>query len=149
MTKGCGHPRVGSTKGRECGFGTELQECGNALWRFGFPFFSMVPLAPFGSVAYLSLGYDEEFFNILMIEGQGGLIGKIRSHDVPPPDASLANRELRKLVGGDWHLVRLFIGLFAVACCFTRWVSCGAATETSRGFWPPISPEAPGCLSIH
>ena len=70
----------------------------------------------YGSVGFLSYGYDDEFFNINLVEfadGASHLLTLVNRIDVHPPGSYLLNWLLLKMTG-DWSLVRL-IGALATA----------------------------------
>lgn len=72
----------------------------------------------YGSVGYFSPGYDDEIFNIRLIEKHGGdwfaLVSAVEGMDVHPPGSYLIDAVLFRLCG-DWGLVRLIVSLFASA----------------------------------
>jgi hypothetical protein len=69
----------------------------------------------YGSVGYYSPGYDDEFFNIAIIEDYGlGAIAFAQSTDVHPPGSYLVDWALFT-VFSYWDLVRLVISLAAAA----------------------------------
>ena len=62
-------------------------------------------------VGYTSYGYDDEFFNVVLIEKLGwGAIQVIQSSDVHPPGSYIIDVLLYKIFG-KWEIVRAIIGL--------------------------------------
>lgn len=71
--------------------------------------------ALYGYVGFTSPGYDDEFFNIRWIEGQGfDAIGFAQRRDVNPPGSYAVNWLMYSLLG-SWSLVRLVVALFAAS----------------------------------
>lgn len=69
----------------------------------------------YGTVAYQSPGYDDEFFNINPIENIGfGVVAMTQSTDVHPPGSYLLDW-LLYAVFGKWELVRLAISLLTAS----------------------------------
>lgn len=69
----------------------------------------------YGSVGYLAPGYDDEFFNINLIEKLGlGIVAYTQSTDVHPPGSYLINYFLYDTLG-TWERVRLASSLFTAA----------------------------------
>lgn len=61
----------------------------------------------YGSVGYYSLGYDDEFTNIVMVERLGfGVVQFFQGTDVHPPGSYFINALLYSVLG-KWELVRL------------------------------------------
>jgi hypothetical protein len=80
-----------------------------------FPCLYVGILILYGFVGYSSFGYDDEFFNIRLIEKHGlNSISIVQSIDVHPPGSYLANWALFSLFG-NWSLVRLAVGLFSAS----------------------------------
>ena len=88
---------------------------------FYFPLLYVGLVILYGFVGYSSFGYEDEYFNIKMIEGYGlQAVGMLQQFDLHPPGSYLADWILFSLLGGDWHLVRLVIALFtATVLIFT------------------------------
>jgi hypothetical protein len=88
----------------------------------------LILLVLYGTVAYFSYGYDDEFFNINLIESSssyGQLISSVNGMDVHPPGSYLINKVLFDMTG-DWSLVRLFAALFTA---FSLWMLWRQATR--------------------
>ena len=69
----------------------------------------------YGFVGYDSIGYDDEFINIRVIERYGiHAIGIIQNADVHPVGSYLVNWVLFSILN-DWHLVRLAVALCSAA----------------------------------
>jgi hypothetical protein len=70
--------------------------------------------ALYAFVSVSSPGYDDEFTNISLVEGNSltTLIQVVNTSDVHPPGSYVVNSMLYHLVG-NWHLVRVFSGLFS------------------------------------
>lgn len=67
----------------------------------------------YGTVGFFSPGYDDEFFNINLIETYGiKSLSIVQTGDVHPPASYLINWILYSLVN-DWHIVRLLISIFS------------------------------------
>lgn len=66
----------------------------------------------FLSIAYNSFGYDDEYWNIRMIEENSliGLVTKIQTSDVHPPLSYIINFSLYKTFH-NWQIVRLISAL--------------------------------------
>ncbi|MCO5397483.1 ArnT family glycosyltransferase [Ralstonia soli] len=65
----------------------------------------------YGVVAYVSMGYDDEFTNMALVEQRGlGVVSLTQAEDVHPPGQYLINWLLHALTG-DWSLVRLVTAL--------------------------------------
>jgi len=78
-----------------------------------FPLLYFFLLILYGFVGYSSFGYDDELFNIRLIERYGlGAISIVQQTDVHPPGSYLVNWALFTLLG-DWKLVRLVGALFS------------------------------------
>lgn len=68
-------------------------------------------LVLFGSVGYFSTGYDDEFFNIRLIEKLGfGVIPFLQTTDIHPPGSYIIDSFLYG-VFNKWEIVRLIISL--------------------------------------
>ncbi|WP_233809291.1 hypothetical protein [Paraburkholderia sp. HP33-1] len=79
----------------------------------------------YGAVGYMSMGYDDEFFNIRLIEQHGlGAVSLMQKQDVHPPGQYFINWVLH-LLTGDWSLVRLATALLSA-------LSLVYATESIR-----------------
>jgi len=80
-----------------------------------FPCLYVGILFLYGFVGYNSFGYDDEFFNIELIEQHGlNAISILQGTDIHPPGSYLANWALFSLFG-NWSLVRLAVGLFSAS----------------------------------
>lgn len=65
----------------------------------------------YSAVAYLSLGYDDEFTNMGLVERLGlGVVSLMQTEDVHPPGSYFINWLLHAITG-DWSLVRLATAL--------------------------------------
>jgi hypothetical protein len=65
----------------------------------------------YGAVAYVSMGYDDEFSNMALVEQHGlGVVSLMQTQDVHPPGQYFINWLLHTLTG-DWSLVRLVTAL--------------------------------------
>ncbi|MCC8401254.1 hypothetical protein LJ655_04975 [Paraburkholderia sp. MMS20-SJTN17] len=65
----------------------------------------------YGAVGYTSMGYDDEFFNIRLLEQHGlGAVSLMQKQDVHPPGQYFINWVLHSLTG-DWSMVRLATAL--------------------------------------
>lgn len=65
----------------------------------------------YGAVGYLSMGYDDEFTNINLVETHGlGVVPLMQTQDVHPPGQYFINWLLHTLTG-DWSMVRLATAL--------------------------------------
>src|SRR5690554_1150729 len=77
----------------------------------------------YGSVGFLSYGYDDEFFNINLVEfadGASHLLTLVNRIDVHPPGSYLLNWLLLKMTG-DWSLVRLIGALVTASSLWLVW----------------------------
>lgn len=84
-----------------------------ALFERGRLGFHALLLLLYGVIGYASYGYDDEMFNIIMVEKLGfAAVGWVQTIDVHPPGSYLYNWGLYALLG-DWSLVRLAISLQA------------------------------------
>ena len=75
-------------------------------------------------VAYLSPGYDDEFYNIGLVEyapSVGALLDAVRRVDIHPPGQYLANLVLFR-VFGDWSVVRAFNAALAALSIWGLWL---------------------------
>jgi hypothetical protein len=69
----------------------------------------------YGVVSFQSQGYDDEFFNIRLIEKFGfETVNIVQTTDVHPPGSYLADWILYRTLG-RWDLVRVAIGMFTAA----------------------------------
>ncbi len=76
-----------------------------------FPFLGLLLLVLYGSVGYLSFGYDDEFSNIDWIARYDfGVMHYVQTTDVHPPGSYFIDWLLFTVLG-KWSLVRLFISL--------------------------------------
>ncbi len=79
--------------------------------KYTFWVFYMLVLVLYPMVAYQSYGYDDEFFNINLIQKFGfKTISFLQHYDVHPPLSYLINLVLIRLLG-SWSLVRVSSGL--------------------------------------
>jgi hypothetical protein len=79
--------------------------------RLGYPLL----LALYALVGYQSYGFDDEFYNIRLIETLGfGAVSHVQTTDVHPPGSYLINWVLFSLLG-EWALVRTVGALMAAA----------------------------------
>jgi hypothetical protein len=69
-------------------------------------------------VAYTSFGYDDEFFNIMIVRDNSfsKMVGIVQSTDIHPPLSYILNFILFKIFG-SWNIVRMFSALFFL-CAF-------------------------------
>lgn len=83
------------------------------------------------AVAWLSPGYDDEFFNITSIErgyAYSGLIELANSMDVHPPGQYILNNALWSLTG-DWSVVRSFAACCTAISIWLLWLQVAQGTS--------------------
>ncbi|AWV91130.1 ArnT family glycosyltransferase [Bradymonas sediminis] len=77
----------------------------------------------YGSVGFLSYGYDDEFFNMNLVEAADGalqLAALVNRVDVHPPGSYLLNWLVLKLTG-DWSFVRLVGAIMTASSLWLVW----------------------------
>jgi hypothetical protein len=98
----------------------------------------LLVVALFGSVSYLSPGYDDEITNVTLVERSSlsQLVHIVNSTDVHPPGSYVMNWLLFHLLH-DWHLVRLVSGILSASALwllFTRTTSDSGPLQRSFGY---------------
>lgn len=115
--------------------------------RLWFVLVAVALLSLYGWVGYTSFGFDDEFFNIALVEGRSlvDLWNVVQATDVHPPLSYVLNAALLRLTG-DWSLVRLFTSLILAVsiiwysfCLWSRtgWGS-GMCSLMLIGFCPSL-----------
>lgn len=93
-------------------------------------------LSLYGWVGYASYGFDDEFFNIALVEGRSfaELLHVIQTTDVHPPLSYLFNAALWRLTG-DWSVVRLITGLMLAASIIWYSLCAWSRVGWGAGLW--------------
>jgi len=96
----------------------------------------VVLLALYGWVAFSSPGYDDEFFNVNMVENGKtftDLYTLANSINVHPPGQYLINKALWHL-SGNWSIVRITTAVFAASIIWLLWRSVAWSTPLTGLF---------------
>lgn len=97
---------------------------------------TLLLLALFTLVGYLSPGFDDEFVNTDLIANHGiwGTAHKVQGEDVHPPGAYVLNGVLFEALG-SWQGVRAFSGLLYVAALFYFHLWVRRRHGNAAGWW--------------